>query len=235
IEPMANTLMQTNYSLQAAVTQLLSSLHFYDEDDGIKGDTLWGAKVKDPLELSLGIFRQFAVVIPNYDTQHVSNHQFFNSRIFSRLGRLDLPFWRPFDVSGYPPHSKDPQYDRTWITPITLSARYTDFIDALITGYTHTNVRIQLDTVLFVRNSGFFSDPADADKLLNEFYDMLFVARPQGGRHTYFREALLGGLSIINWRNDWNNYLATNNKNTVKVALDRLVKTLLKSIEYQAS
>jgi hypothetical protein len=47
-------------------------------------------------------------------------------------------------------------------------------------------------------------------------------------------DALLGGLSTINWRNDWNNYLATNNKTTVKVALDRLFKTLIKSPEYQA-
>jgi uncharacterized protein (DUF1800 family) len=234
IGPLADTLMQNNYSLQAAVTRLLTSVHFFDEDDTEKGNTIWGAKVKHPLDFSLGIFRQFNIALPDYVSQNVANYQFYNSRIFARLSRLDLPLWRPFDVSGYAPHNKDPQYDRLWITPISLSSRYNDFIDALITGYRHNSVLVQLDTVLLVRNSGFFTNPSDATILLNECYDFLLVARPKGGRHTYFMDALLGGLSTINWRNDWNNYLATNNKTTVKVALDRLFKTLIKSPEYQA-
>jgi len=233
IIPLAETLLQSNYSLQAAVTRLLTSVHFYDEDDAEKGNTILGAKVKDPLDFSLGLFRQLRIVLPDYVTQNVANYQFYNTRVLNRINRLNLLLWRPFDVSGYAPHSKDPQYNRLWITPITLSARYNDFIDALITGYRHNNVLVQFDTVLFTRNSGFFTNPSDAPTLVNECYDLLFITHPVGGRHSYFQDALLGGLTVINWRNDWNNYIATNNKTTVKVALDRLFKTLIKSPEYQ--
>jgi hypothetical protein len=141
--------------------------------------------------------------------------------------------WRPFDVSGYPPHTKYPQYDSTWITPVSLSSRYNDFMPPLLVGFRYSGFLFQVDTVNFVHQSGHFTDPSNANTLINECYDLLFPAKPKGGRHTYFMEALLGGLSTINWRNDWNNYLATNNKTTVKLALDRLFAALVKCPEYQ--
>ncbi|MCU0388554.1 MAG: DUF1800 domain-containing protein [Chitinophagaceae bacterium] len=233
IGPMANTLMQTGYNLQAVVTQLLVSVHFYDEDDAEKGDTLWGAKVKDPLEYVLGLLNTFRITLPDYVAQNNTSYQFYNNAIMSRLLRLDLPMWRPFDVSGYPAHSKHPQYDRTWITPVSLASRYNDFIIPLIAGFRYSGFLFKFDTVLFVHQSGHFTDPSNAATLVNECYELLFPAKPQGGRHTYFMDALLGGLSTINWRNDWNNYLATNNKTTVQVALNRLFAALVRCPEYQ--
>jgi uncharacterized protein (DUF1800 family) len=233
IGPMTTTLLQSNYNLQAVVTQLLGSLHFYDEDDTEKGDTIWGAKVKDPLEYTLGLTRTFQLVLPNYVSQNNTSFQFYSNAILRGLMLLDLPLWRPFDVSGYPPHHKHPQYDRTWITPVSLSSRYNDFMPPLLAGFRYSNFLFQVDAVAFVHQSGHFSDPSNATTLINECYDLLFPAKPQGGRHAYFMEALLGGLSTINWRNDWNNYLATNNKATVKVALDRLFAALVKCPEYQ--
>ncbi len=233
IVPLANTLQSNNYNLQVAITQLLSSQHFFDEDGPEKGDVIWGAKVKSPLDLALGVFKDFAVTIPDYVTQNASNYSFYANRVASKVTNMGLPLWVPFSVVGYAAYTEAPNYDKLWLTPLSLGTRYNDFITALISGYTYSGVQIKLDTVLFVRNSGYFTNPAEADVLLSEFYKLLFTSTPQGGRSGYFRDALLGGLSIINWRNDWNAYIAGGSKTAVAAALNRLVTALVKSPEYQ--
>lgn len=233
ISPMADTLQATQYSLQAVVTQLLSSLHFYDEDEAEKGDVIWGAKVKSPIDLALSVFKDFGVTIPDYVTQNQSNYSFYNNRVASKITNMGLPLWVPFSVVGYAAYTEAPNYDRLWLTPLSLGTRYNDFITQLISGYSYSGVQIKLDTVLFVRNSGYFSNPAEADILLADFYKLLFTSTPQGARHGYFRDSLLGGLSIINWRFDWNAYIGGGSKTSVATALNRLVTALVKSPEYQ--
>lgn len=79
-------------------------------------------------------------------------------------------------------------HDKSWITTGALRIRYTNSIDALISGYTYNGHLYKLVTATFVKDSGNFSNPANAETLLQDFYDLLFVAIPQGARHTYFRE-----------------------------------------------
>lgn len=233
ITPLANTLKNNNYNIKIALTQLLSSLHFFDEDDSIVADEVIGAKVKDPMTHAMGIFKEFNVTVPDYVSQNAASYAFINSKINGNMSNSGFGFYFPFSVAGYPAYTEVPELDKIWISPLSLRVRYVNYIDQLISGYTYNGVLIKLDTVLFVRNSGNFSNPASADTLINEFYDLLFTSRPEGGRNTYFRNGLLGGLSPINWQNDWNAYLNTNVATTVKVAIDRFVKILVKSPEYQ--
>jgi len=233
ITPLANTLKNNNYNIKTALTQLLGSLHFFDEDDTIIADEVVGAKVKDPITHAMGLFKEFNVALPNYVTQNAASTSFINSRIIGNMNNSGFGFYFPFSVAGYPAYSELPELDKIWISPLSLRVRYVNYIDQLISGYTHSGVLVRLDTVLFVRNSGYFSNPASADTLINEFYDLLFCSRPEGGRNTFFRNGLLGGLSTINWQNDWNAYINTNVATTVKVAIDRFVKVLVKSPEYQ--
>lgn len=106
-------------------------------------------------------------------------------------------------------------------------------IDSLIGGFTYNGFQYKLDTVSYVRNSGDFSNPSNATLLINEFLELCFCDVPTGSRYTYFQQALLGNLSAINWQNEWNNYITTSNSASVKTALDRLVKAIVKSPEYQ--
>jgi hypothetical protein len=126
-----------------------------------------------------------------------------------------------------------PDYDKQWITTSSLRYRYAAAIDSLIAGVTYNGYTFKLDVVAFVRNSGDFSNPANATTLVNEFLELCFCDLPSGSRYTFFQQALLGNLSPINWQNEWNNYIATNNSASVKTALDRLVKAIVKSPEYQ--
>jgi hypothetical protein len=57
---------------------------------------------------------------------------------------------------------------------------------------------------------------------------------PDTARRTYFlNQTLLGSLSLINWQNEWNNYINTNNTAVVKPRLEILFKAILYSQEYQ--
>lgn len=232
ITPLATTMMANNYNIVPVVKQLMTSKHFYDEDDTISGDEVLGALVKSPLDLLLQMYTIFEVAIPNYNSNPSSIHSFMGSLLgVSAIGGFNLH--NPTTVNGYTAYSEAPHYDKNWITTASLRARYTSSIDDFINAINRNGHRYQLVTPTFVKNSGHFSNPANAVTLMQEFYDLLFVATPQGDRHTYFYNILLGGLSTINWQMEWNNYLKTNNTTAVKTALDRLVRAMVKSPEFQ--
>lgn len=236
ISPLATSLMYNDYNIVPVVKQLLSCKHFYDEDDSTVGDEVIGALVKSPLDLFLQQFSIFEIELPNYTSNTISVNQ-----LFALLRQKSLPcsydWLKPNNVNGYPAYTGSPKYDRNWITTSSLRARYAGtLIDNLLYQGITTIPNYQnyiLTIAEFVRDSGYFSSPSNADTLLIEFYDLLFVAKPQGNRHTYFRNAFLGSLSIINWQNNWNAYIQSNNKTEVTYALNRLIRAMVKSPEYQ--
>jgi uncharacterized protein (DUF1800 family) len=233
ITPLAATMMDNNYNIEPVVKQLLCSQHFYDEDDSIIADEVIGALIKSPLELCYHLYNIFEISLPNYATNAASINSFIRQRVHNASISCSFNWLNPVNVNGYPAYSDTVHYDKNWITTSSLRQRYLLFIDQLIHGFTISGHLYRLNIHTFVKNSGHFSNPANADILLQEFYDLLFTATPQGARHTYFREALLGGLSVINWQMDWNAYINTNNHTAVKIALDRLVNAMVKSPEYQ--
>jgi uncharacterized protein (DUF1800 family) len=233
ITPLANNLLNNNYDIASTTKMLLKSVHFYDEDDTTVGDEIIGSKIKSPLELLLMINNQFRLNTANPLTNAPSYFNFYYNYIWGRINLMGLPLFRPITVAGYPPLYELPDYDKLWITTNNLKNRYLYSIDSLIGGFTYNGFQYKLDTVSYVRNSGDFSNPANATLLINEFLELCFCDIPTGSRYTYFQQALLGNLSVINWQNEWNNYITTNNSSAVKTAIDRFIKAIVKSPEYQ--
>ena len=233
IEPLAQTLLNNNYNIELAVKQLLTSQHFYDEDDAINGDTTIGAITKSPLDLILNIITLFQIDLPNYSSNAQSITNFFNINIYQFCEKCGFRIFSPTSVNGYSAYTDSPNYDKNWVNTTSLYIRYNETIDRFISGITYNNHLYKLVTTTFVQNSGHFSNPANAETLVQEFYSLLFVSAPTGTRHDYFKNTLLGGLSIINWQNEWQSYLDNNPNNGVKIRLDALVKALIKSPEFQ--
>ncbi|MCP9763718.1 DUF1800 family protein [Lacihabitans soyangensis] len=234
ITPLADHLYTNDYNIQSTIKLLLKSRHFYDEDDSLVGDEIIGAKIKSPLELVLTLYSQFNITGPNQQTNTLGFLQFYFYFLWYRASLAGQNIFQPTNVAGYPPITESPNYDKLWINSSNLRYRYSLFIDDLIKGISIPNTPIIVfDTVHYVRNSGNFSSPANANVLLNEFFELCLVEIPTGVRYIYFSQALLGNLSAINWQNEWNNYLATNDSTSVRIALDRFIRTLVKSPEYQ--
>lgn len=233
IVPLANNLIATNYNIESTVKILLKSIHFYDEDDTTIGDDIIGSKIKSPMDLILMLNRQFKINIVNPLLNPLAYTTFYYDYLWGNIFVCGFPLYRPLTVAGYPPMYETQEFDKMWITTSNLRNRYITFIDTFINGVTINGYTFKLDVVAFVRNSGDFSNPANASTLVNEFLELCFCEIPTGSRYTYFLQTLQGNLSAINWQNEWNNYIATNNSTSVKTALDRFVKAIVKSPEYQ--
>lgn len=220
ITPLANTMLSNNYNIVPVVKQLLCSLHFYDEDDTVSGDEIIGGLVKSHIDLMLQMNTIFDYPLESYESNPSNVNGFFFNRILRYASNVSFSIFAPITVEGYVGYSNSPHYDKFWITTGTLRIRY-------------QNSSLPNDIAKFISNPNYFTDPSNADTLLEELYDLLFVATPQEDRHTYFKNELLGKLSTINWRNEWNNYIATKNSTSVTIALNKVINAMIKSPEYQ--
>jgi uncharacterized protein (DUF1800 family) len=231
ISPLAQTLYDNNYNLQVGITQLLCSQHFYDDE---ANNNIIGNLVKSPLELFIQLYTIFDVKLPNYNSQTKTMNMFYGYVLYPATTNLAFKLLEPQDVNGYAAYSDAPNYDKNWITASNLKNRYDLIIDKLLTGYSVNGFTIQLESAQFVKNSGHFSNPESSEQLLQDFFDLLFVSTPIEERYTYFEQALLGGLSAINWQVEWQDYVNTNDNNiAVTIALNNLIKALVKSPEFQ--
>ncbi|WP_100076571.1 DUF1800 family protein [Chryseobacterium camelliae] len=232
IVPLAAALKTDNYNIIPAITTLLKSKHFYDEEDSVAGDQTIGNIIRNPVELYLHMFSLLNLQIPLYTANPSAIHSLMGV-VTNYASNAGMPVFRPQSVNGYSGYSSSPNYDKNWITTSSLRIRYNNTIDYLINGLTYNGFTFKLYNAPFVKDSGYFSNPGDTDTLVTEFLQMMFVEVPTGDRYNYFKNVFLNNLSTINWLNEWNNYISTGNANNVKIPIDRLVKAIIKSPEFQ--
>lgn len=231
IVPLANNLLTTNYDISSTLKLLLSSKHFFDAEDSVQYDQIIGGKIKSPIELFLQLLSQFEITTADPSTNTSHNYRFYYDMTL-RLKNIGMDIFKPLSVVGYIPIYQHP-YDNLWINTAILRSRYNANISTLISGFSYNGFITKLNTVFFVSNSGHFSNPANATILVDEMLNLLLAVMPTGSRYSYFTQSLLGGLSVYSWQSEWNNYVSTNNNTAVKIALDRFVNAIVKSVEYQ--
>ncbi len=238
IIPLANTLRSNDYDLKPVLRQLLKSQHFFGTDDGNLSNNTIGSLIKSPIEMLLNAMTFFNLNPPDPNDQYYNHyHNWYQRSVITNVFRASgFEIFAPENVAGYPAYYQEPAYSRNWFNGSTLIARY-KMIEILLTGnrvlLSGSNGGVKVDIPTFVRNSGYFSNPKDANILVDEFLDYLLVETPNAARRQYFLNILLDDLSPINWMFDWQAYLDTNNASSVKVALDRFVKAIFSSQEYQ--
>jgi len=69
IEPLTQTFINQDFELLPVLQQLLSSVHFYDEDDTVESNNIIGAIVKSPIDVVVGAARFFGWTMPDMMTQ----------------------------------------------------------------------------------------------------------------------------------------------------------------------
>ena len=248
IEPLAVQLHSEDYELTNTVKRLLKSQHFFDEDDGDHTDEIIGSKIKSPLMLNLQTlsYLEMSHFIPDPVSDTENFWRIFWRRVLQNMEEMGQPPY-PDSVEGFAGYFKDPDFSKNWFDTTTIAPRYL-LMSRLLIGKT---VR---DQNFISRSQPFrpdlpalvaanYSNQNVADILLLQILEDLLPEMPEGydapgdtsKRYNYFREALLGGLSVINWQFDWDNAQMGNSDaiESVKVALDRLFNTIISSPEYQ--
>ena len=236
ITPLASMLMDNNYELKPVLEKLLSCQHFYDADDGNKNNEVIGALVKSPLELMLQAINSFEPSVPDIKSNNKVHYQTYWEAMESFFVGASMPRFLPESVAGFPAYFQEPGYSRLWFNGSTMIVRY-QLPDLLMTherfSKKYSKGGIKIDIVGFVRNSGYFSQPGDANALVQTFVDYFLPESITAQRFQYFKDALLSGLGDTNWQIEWDNYIKTGNDASVYTALGNFIKTLMASPEYQ--
>ena len=63
--------------------------------------------------------------------------------------------------------------------------------------------------------------------------DLLLIYKPDTEQYTILEQALLSGLSPMDWQIEWGLYLANDPNNGVKGRLEQLLRAMVKSPEFQ--
>lgn len=234
IEPLAIQLLNDNYEVSNTLKTLLKSNHFYDEDDSDNTDEIIGGKIKSPLELYFSTITAFdGDNSGGANANQTDMVDYTNRLLFNNLAIMGFPDF-PISVEGYPGFFKAPSFSKAWVDTSTLPMRY-KMAAALLDGSTISNsyatLPFQIDIVTFVRDN--FTNQEYADLLLTQIFELTLPEMPDADRRDYFKDKLIGGITVINWMFEWQNYMATNDDAAVRVVLEDLFEALIGSPEYQ--
>jgi hypothetical protein len=243
ITPLANELKTSGYNHIQILKKLLTSQHFYDRDDSNAADEIIGAKIKSPYELLLQSTNFFQLT-----KNTANNKQLFYDDFFSyddHTSSIGMGIVGPPTVEGYPGFYKDSGFSRNWFSNNYMQKRYS-FGKTLLSGKSYGSGRVfpyKLDIVKWVKDNidlpnapGTPAAPvgaSNATRVVEMMMDYLLPERPTGERYDYFMDTLLGGLSPINWYFEWKEYLETNDSEDARVGLERFLKALMSSPEFQ--
>ncbi|MGD2035897.1 MAG: DUF1800 family protein, partial [Bacteroidales bacterium] len=235
IEPLASVFRNNNYSLETTVRTLLSSVHFFDQDNAVTTDDNKGAIIKSPVEIVLNTCNLFDVSFPTdpsalYETV-------YQEGLIEAIDYQGLMLYEPYDVAGYAAYFQFPNYNRNWITPYSLAYRY-QFADLLINGVNNGGdpLGIQLDILDWVENSGHIPDPSDAEALVQSLISWMFPYPLNEDRLNFFlTDVFLDSLYPSAWTMEWDNYQSEPGtyEATVRSRLEILLRALIQSPEYQ--
>jgi uncharacterized protein (DUF1800 family) len=240
IAPLATAFKNGNYEIAPIVATLLSSQHFYGEDNTTSVENTVGGMLKSPLEMTMQAITFFGITLPDGTTDTLNRFRFFSQGMIDRMLLLSgMPVFQSSDVAGYPAYHQMPDFSHQWFTSSTIIGRY-KLPTILLSGRfsigsnPNGNLQAKLDIVSWVKNSGFFSAPSDPYVLVQELTTYLLPKYLDNDRFNYFyQDIFLDNLPPNDWTYEWDNYLATNNATEVKIPLERLVHALLYSQEYQ--
>ncbi|MDX1910002.1 MAG: DUF1800 family protein [Saprospiraceae bacterium] len=240
IVPLSNTLVANNFEVKPVLQQLLQSQHFFDADDADNADETVGGMIKSPLELNFQTMSFFGMPLPDPMVNTAAYFQIFERGMMQRaFSTANLPLFFASDVAGYPAYYQEPDYSHQWFNSSTIISRYKMpemFLSGLLTiGGTPTQqLGTKLNIAPWVRNSGVISNALDSQVLVEDLLKYLLPEEVDTDRFNYFHiTVFLDNLPPADWTYEWQNYLNTNDATEVTLALERLIKAVLFSPEYQ--
>ncbi|MFN0049197.1 MAG: DUF1800 family protein [Cytophagales bacterium] len=231
ISSMADTFVANNFEILPVIKELFESEYFYDAQNAIETDNTHADIIKSPLELSLGVMRFFNVKAP-LPTASLLDYYDFYGGLLGNLANQGISLYEPYDVAGYDAYYQEPDFNRNWITVNTLAYRY-EFALKLINN-TYSDM-ISINLAEYVKAN--VADPTIPSNILKYFVAYLLPEAisdtGDGNRFDYFLDILRGSLTDINWKNEWDGYIASGLDDAINAQLKDLLAALLQTPEYQ--
>jgi len=227
INPLAKLLVDSNWDVKPVLRDLLMSQHFFDSSNR-------ACYIKSPIDLSVGLIREYNVVIPDAVADVVSQYNHWNN--FRNLAsNMQQNLGDPPDVSGWKAYYQAPGFYEIWINSDTYPKR-NQFTDQMVgNGYTFNSKRAVVDAVGYART---LTAPHDPNALISEIVQLIYsVPLSQSTRDQLKKDILLSGQTSDHyWTDAWTAYMAapTNTAlfNVVNDRLKALLKYLMNLPEY---
>ena len=227
IIPLGDILYENNDELKPLMKTLFSSLHFYDEN-------MRGCIIKNPLEFSVGIFRQFEVPLPAPEN-YLASYSLWNW-IFNQCALQNMEIGDPPDVAGWPAWYLAPMYNELWINSATIPNRKYLWTYVIQTGIKTGNMTEKAVVDPF-RLAYLAEDPSDINDLVNTFVSLLFPIPAQPSLLEQLKEMLNQGLPDFAWTSEWKKYVNnpadTNQKKAVGNKLTALILKMVSMAQFQ--
>lgn len=239
IEPLAKDLRNNGYQLLPVLKRLLTSKHFYDEDDLKNTDNIIGSIVKHPIQLWTEIISGLKVKLvepttpENYEEfYYYFFRNFAHNSCFPQAGYY---MFAPSSVAGYPADYQNPDFDRLWFGSPTIIARYR-FIECFLKGRNLFVKRGDFNTIL---NSNLYvdqtvSDPYDPNVVVKEVTDYLYPESIDQDRINHFKSFLTEGMDDGYWSGAWAQYKAGDGASS-RFRLNEFLTAVVNAAEFQLS
>lgn len=230
IEPLAVVFRTSNYSIKAVLTTLFKSEHFFDVLNQ-------GCLIKSPVDIVIGVFREFKVVFPDAVSEYSDAYGMWNY-VRNWFASLNQDIGDPPDVSGWPAYYQEPSFHEIWISSDTLPKRNL-FTDTMIgNGYTRNGKKLIIDAVAFTKA---LPNAADPNALIADALAILYRVPLSVASRTQIKEQILLSSQSQDyyWTNAWNAYIAnptdTPTYTIVNNQLKSLYQYLMNLPEFQLS
>ncbi len=219
VEPMAQMIIADNYELENAIKALLSSQYFYDE-------SIRGCMIAHSLDYLFKLMNSFEVATP---TELINSYEVAKN-FHSAMDSSDMAIWRHPTVAGWKAFYKAPQYDKFWISAVTLPQRET-LADRFMNGYNTNGWRVEIDVIAFAAS---LDNPTDPNSLITEAAAIIFPQPLSDEQITALKEILIPGLPDFEWTVEYGEFINGNDDlaEAIEDKLKSLFGTMIKMPEF---
>jgi hypothetical protein len=227
IKPLAALLRKSNYEIKPVLEKLLKSQHFFDVQNR-------ACMIKTPLDLVLGICREFDVKFP--EPTDYKYHFIAMSYMYWTLEDMQCGIGDPPNVAGWPAWYQQPQLDRAWITTSAITKRAENSDMMIFWGYgpdeKHLSGIKEFEFTKALKN------PSDVNSLISEVLSRMFPFEVNDEVKKHLKSLLLYNQTNEQyWTDAWTDYLKTPTDemkiNNVRLRLRPFYQYLMQMDEYQ--
>jgi hypothetical protein len=227
---------ENNYNITPVLRKLLSSNIFYDSRN-------YGAIVKSPAELMIGMMRHFNFPVPDLTTESVPFRKMMEFQEWG-MSTMQLRFLDQPLVFGSPPYYQT-GYSKNWINGTTLGVRG-QYTDAIVYPWLEIKpgYMLGIDFLTWIKSlQPNFSDVAGTqslsiDEVFEKLTEHLFAIPLTVSQKNYLIDTvMMWGVPRTSWRFELNGFRSNpddiNAQNTILWRCQSLFRYCLRMAEYQ--
>jgi uncharacterized protein (DUF1800 family) len=229
ITPLAKLLRDNKFEVKPVLSALFKSDHFLDS-------VYFGSSIKSPIDLVVGMIREFNIKLPTEQTALVDLYNLMVDMV--RQGEImQQNLGDPPNVAGWSAYYQEPNFYELWVNSDTFPKR-NQFSDTVLngTGYRRNAQAIAADPVAWVKG---LKNPEEPNLLIEQSLEILYrIPLDKATTDQAKKDILLSGqASDYYWTEIWNAHIAkpndTNARNMVLTRLRSLFRYFVSLPEYQ--